>query len=46
MVGYTTRWIRWRMIDRAETNQSTTKLDLEEMQQRLMAVGIGNIATW
>jgi hypothetical protein len=41
-----TRWIRWRMIDRAKTNRSTTKPDLEETQQRLVAVGIGSTAAW
>jgi hypothetical protein len=46
MVGHTTRSIRRRMIDRVETNRSTTKPNLEEMQQRLVAVGIGDTTTW
>jgi hypothetical protein len=43
---HTTRWIRRRMIDQAETNRSTTEPNPEEMQQRLVAVGIGGIAAW
>jgi hypothetical protein len=34
------------MIDQAETNRSTTEPNPEEMQQRLVAVGIGGIAAW
>jgi hypothetical protein len=46
MVGHTTRLIRRRMIDRVETNRSTTKPNPEEMQQRLVAVGIGDTTAW
>ena len=45
-VEHTTRWARRRMIDRAETNRSTTKPDLEETQQRLVAVGIDGTSAW
>jgi hypothetical protein len=45
-VGHMMRSIRWRMIDRVKTNRSTTKPDLEETQQRLVAVGIGSTVAW
>jgi hypothetical protein len=34
------------MIDQAETNQSTNKLDPKEMQQRLVTMRIGCTTAW